>query len=79
MEGKQQAQPLYTPHRIIMTKEEAQAIIVAYMEDWANNIMPDFVEDSISNGTDDEAKEALELVGTDFEWFASIKTDAPAN
>lgn len=59
-----------------MTKQQAQAIIVAYAEDWANNIMPDFLEDSINGGCDDEAIEALALVGTGFNWVASIKTDA---
>ncbi len=41
----------------------------------SNNIMPDFIEDSINGGCDDEAIEALQLVGTNFNWFASIKTD----
>ena len=58
-----------------MSKTEAQAIIISYLEDWANNFMPDFIEDSINGGCDDEAIEALQLVGTNFNWFASIKTD----
>ncbi len=58
-----------------MTKQEAQATIISYIEDWANNFLPDFVEDSINGSDDAEAREALELVGTDFNWFASIKTD----
>ncbi len=58
-----------------MSKTEAQAIIISYLEDWANNFMPDFIEDSINGGCDDEAIEALRLVGTNFNWFASIKTD----
>jgi len=58
-----------------MTTTEAQAIVVAYLESWANEIMPDFVEDSINGGCDAEAIQALELVGTNFNWFASIKTD----
>ena len=59
-----------------MTKQQAQAIVVSYLEDWANNFLDDFVEDSIRGGCDDEAIEALDLVGTDFNWSASIKTDA---
>lgn len=62
-----------------MTHKEAQEIIVSYLEDWANNIMPDFIEDSIRGCCDSEAIEALALVGTDFNWCAVIKTDAPAN
>ena len=58
-----------------MTKQEAQEIIVAYLEDWSNNLMPDFVEDSIRGGCDDEAIQALDLVGTDFNWSASIKIE----
>jgi len=58
-----------------MTTTEAQAIIISYIEDWANNCMPDFIEDSIHGGCDEEAEQALELVGTNFNWFASIKTD----
>ncbi len=58
-----------------MTIQEAQAIIISFIEDWSNNIMPDFIEDSINGGSDEEAREALELVGTDFNWYASIKTD----
>ncbi len=58
-----------------MTTQEAQAIIISFIEDWANNFLPDFVEDSINGGNDDEAIQALQLVGTDFNWYASIKTD----
>ena len=58
-----------------MTKQEAQATIISYIEDWANNLMADFVEDSINGSSDDEAREALELVGTNFNWYATINTD----
>lgn len=58
-----------------MTTTEAQAIIISCLEDWANTMMADFVEESILNGGDAEALQALQLVGTDFNWSASIKTD----
>ncbi len=56
-----------------MTTKEAQLIVANYIQDWCNNIAPDFVEDSINGGNDDEAIEALRLVGTDFEWFVEVK------
>ena len=50
----------------------AQDIITAYMKDWCENIAPDFIEDSIRGGCDDEAIAALDLVGFDFNWDIQI-------
>ena len=55
-----------------MTTKEAQDCVAAYIKDWCENIGPDFIEDSIRDGIDDEAIEALSLVGTDFPWHVTI-------
>jgi len=55
-----------------MTTKEAQDCVAAYIKDWCETIGPDFIEDSIRGGIDDEAIKALSLVGTDFPWHLTI-------
>ena len=55
-----------------MTNQEAQQLITSYMEDWFNNIGPDFIEDSIRGGVDEETKTALEQVGLNFNWEVKV-------
>ena len=55
-----------------MTTQEAQDYIATFIKDWCETIGPDFIEDSIRGGIDDEAIEALSLVGTDFPWSITI-------
>ena len=55
-----------------MTKSEAQQILADYFEGWCNDVAPDFMKDSIEGGLDEEAQEALRLVGMDFDWYAKV-------
>ena len=60
-----------------MTTNQAQVIVANYIQGWCNDVAPDFIEDSINGGTDQEAIDALALVGTNFDW--SIEMNHIAN
>ena len=57
-----------------MTTQEAQKIVASFIEDWCINIAPDFIEDSIMGGVDEEAIQALKVVGFDFNWDLKVTT-----
>ena len=58
-----------------MTKTEAQSIVTEYIRDWCGEFSAEYVRDSILNGTDEEAIEALETAGFDFNWEVKVITD----
>ena len=55
-----------------MTNKEAQQILLAYIQDWVDLAATEFIEESIEGSLDEEAKEALDLVGLEFDWSASV-------
>ena len=61
-----------TSQAITIAESAAKDIIANYIQDWCENIGPDFIEDSIRGGLDDEAIAALELVGFDFDWGITV-------
>jgi hypothetical protein len=61
-----------TSQAIAIAQSTAQDIIANYIKDWCENIAPDFIEDSIRGGVDDEVIAALDLVGFDFDWGITV-------
>ena len=57
-----------------MTTSEAKSISKGYILDWCE-VSTDLIEESIRGGLDDEAIEALDLVGFDFPWSIKVEED----
>ena len=55
-----------------MTTTEAKAIIAEYIRDWTDNFVLDYVKEGITDGSDEEALEAYNLVGFDFGWEVNV-------
>lgn len=61
--------PIYI---MFMTTAEAKAIIAEYIRDWTDNFVLDYVKEGITDGSDEEALEAYNLVGFDFDWNVDV-------
>ena len=59
-----------------MTTTEAKQIIADEIAAWTNEFASDYITDSINGSGDTELQRALSLVGTDFDWFAEVKTSS---
>ena len=59
-----------------MTKEQAQQIILNELEFWTGEYVAEYVEESIRGNDDEELLQALDLVGTNFNWSCEFKVEA---